>query len=188
MSDAHWDLLKKIAADLWPVVTLLLGIFAGAYITNRNQRKQWLLDNKRSEYRKLMTTLSECATQLLRVYAGVPVVMGEKDQRLLASAVTKSTNVIYSRLFIADEVKRLDVMKRWQGTVDTLRKEHDAAGFGKRHWRHLAWPLARGQDREREGQAFPTSRSAWNAEGLPNKTAGTACVGCKQVRADRAGL
>src|SRR5579862_1633005 len=100
MGQSNWELLKRIGADLWPVATLLIGIFAGAYITNRNQRKQWLLDNKRSEYRKLMTTLSECATQLLRIYGGLPVVMGEKDQRLLASAITKSTNVIYSRLFI----------------------------------------------------------------------------------------
>lgn len=131
MSQSHWDLLKKIAADLWPLVTLLIGVFAGAYITNRNQGKHWLLDNKRAEYRKLLTTLSECATQLLAAYANAPVALAGTDQRLLVKAVTNSTNVIYSRLFIADEIKTLDVMKRWHRAIDALRKGHDAAGFGE---------------------------------------------------------
>jgi hypothetical protein len=131
MSQPHWDLLKKLAADLWPLITLLIGVLTGAYITNRNQRKHWLLDNKRAEYRKLLTTLSVCATQLLSAYASAPVVLGTTDQRLLVKAVTNSTNVIYSRLFIADEIKHFNIMNRWQNAVDALRKGHDVTGFGK---------------------------------------------------------
>jgi hypothetical protein len=118
--------------NIWTLVAALVGIGFGSWLTTKNQRKHWLLDNKRAEYRKLLTTLSECATQLLAAYAGTPVVLAATDQRLLVRALTNSTNVIYSRLFIADEIKRLDVMKRWQGTVDTLQKDHDSAGFGKR--------------------------------------------------------
>ena len=55
--------------------------------------------------------------------------MGKSDHALLAKAATKSANVIYNRLFVAREVQRLNVMVRWQNTVDALRNGRDVQGF-----------------------------------------------------------
>jgi hypothetical protein len=129
MSDTHWDLLKKAVAELWPLVTLLIGIFVGGYISNRNQRKYWKLDNKRAEYRKLLTTLAECATRFATIYGIGPTALSPKEQRSIARAAERSGNVIYNRLFIADEMKRLNVMNRWRQTVDALRKDRNLNAF-----------------------------------------------------------
>ena len=130
MSQVHWEVVKRVVGELWPLITLLIGVFAGGYITNRNQRKFWVLDNKRAEYRKLLTTLSECASQVVRVYGRMQQVeMAKSDHALLAKAATKSANVIYNRLFIAREVQRLNVMERWQNTVDALRNGRNVQGF-----------------------------------------------------------
>jgi uncharacterized protein YneF (UPF0154 family) len=58
MTDALWNLLKEIVGDLWPVVTLLIGLFVGGYVSIRNQRKQWISDTKCREYRELMTAMT----------------------------------------------------------------------------------------------------------------------------------
>jgi hypothetical protein len=39
--------------------------------------------------------------------------------------------VIYSRLFIADEVKKLNILKRWEDMIDLLRRSRNIDGFGK---------------------------------------------------------
>jgi hypothetical protein len=131
MSDAHWDLLKKAVAELWPLVTLLIGIFVGGYISNRNQRKYWKLDNKWAEFRKLLTTLAECATRFVTIYGIGPMALSPKEQRSIARAAERSGNVIYNRLFIADEMKRLNVMNRWTQTMETLRKDRNMDAFTK---------------------------------------------------------
>jgi hypothetical protein len=39
--------------------------------------------------------------------------------------------VIYNRLFIADEVKKLNILKRWEDMIDLLRRSRNIDGFGK---------------------------------------------------------
>jgi hypothetical protein len=43
----------------------LLGVTLGAYLTRSWQRKQWLLDNKKTEYRELLSVLSQAAHCIL---------------------------------------------------------------------------------------------------------------------------
>jgi hypothetical protein len=129
MSDTHWELLKKAVEELWPLVTLLIGIFVGGYISNRNQKKYWKLDNKRAEYRKLLTTLAECATRFAMIYGVDPIVLSPKQQKSIARAAERSGNVIYNRLFIADETKGLNVMNRWKQTMEALRNDRNVDAF-----------------------------------------------------------
>jgi hypothetical protein len=43
----------------------LLGVILGAFLTRSWQRKQWLLDNKKAEYRELISILSQAAHYIL---------------------------------------------------------------------------------------------------------------------------
>jgi hypothetical protein len=60
-----------------------------------------------------------------------PVVASGEEQFTIGETARQSVDVIYKRLFIADEVKKLDVLKRWEATIDGLRKSHNVDTFGK---------------------------------------------------------
>jgi hypothetical protein len=129
MSQSHWDLLGKVAATVWPLITLILGILIGSYVANRNQRKHWLLDNKRGEYRKLVTTLTDCGSKLIVFYGPTHAIVGGKEERRVHEASRNAANVLYNRLFIARELEILSIFPRWQNAVSALQKSRDGKVF-----------------------------------------------------------
>lgn len=50
---------------------------------------------------------------------------------MIGEAARHSVDVIYNRLFIADQVRKLDVLRRWETVIDELRKNRSVDGFGK---------------------------------------------------------
>jgi len=50
---------------------------------------------------------------------------------MIGETARQSVDVIYNRLFIADEVKKLNVLKRWEDTIDLLRRSRNIDTFGK---------------------------------------------------------
>jgi len=48
---------------------------------------------------------------------------------MIGETARQSVDVIYNRLFIADEVKRLDVLKRWEDAIDKLRKSRNVDAY-----------------------------------------------------------
>jgi hypothetical protein len=123
-----WDLIVKTAGAAWPVVSVLIGVLVGAYIANRNQKKQWVADNKKQEYRELMTALSEAFNAVLD--ETVPnVAYGPEEQRAFARAKTKLVTAIGDRIFIAQELREMKVLDRWQSVVRDFHKTHDEKAF-----------------------------------------------------------
>ena len=117
--------------NVWAIAGPFVGILLGSWLTTRNQRRHWLLDNKRSEYRELLTTIADSGSKLLVFWGRNPVVASGEEQFTIGETARQSVDVIYNRLFIADEVKKLDVLKRWEATIDGLRKSHNVDAFGK---------------------------------------------------------
>jgi len=115
--------------SVWAIVGPLVGILLGSWLTTRNQRRQWLLDNKRSEYRELLTTIADAGSKLLVFWGRNPVVASGEEQFMIGETARQSVDVIYNRLFIADEVKRLDVLKRWEDAIDKLRKSRNVDAY-----------------------------------------------------------
>ena len=74
-------------------------------------------------------SLAECATRFAMIYGVGPTALSPKEQRSIARAAERSGNVIYNRLFIADEMKRLNVMNRWKQTMEALRKDRNMDAF-----------------------------------------------------------
>lgn len=127
----NWAMVREYASFSWNAVGPLAGVLVGAFIANRNQRKNWLLDNKRSEYRKLLTTISDAGSKFIVFYGAEPVVASGKQQFAIGETARKSVDVIYNRLFIADRVIKLNIEKRWEAAISALRKTHDINAFGK---------------------------------------------------------
>ena len=120
-----------IFLNVWAVVGPLVGVALGSWLATKNQRKHWLMDNKRAEYRKLLTTLSDCGSKFLTVYGHVPALTDSTERRMIREAARSSANVIYNRLFIASELRKLNIMDRWTNATSTLTKTHNGLAFTK---------------------------------------------------------
>lgn len=121
----------QIFSNVWAVIGPLLGVFLGSWLTTKNERKHWIADNKRAEYRMLLTTLSNAASKILRTEGNPINVLSPRDQREVSAAAERSANVIYNRLFIAREVEKLNVMERWNKALSAVEKNHGGIGFMK---------------------------------------------------------
>lgn len=129
MSHEHWETLTKTVAAIWAPLGPLLGVCIGAYLAKRWQRDQWIADNKRSEYRKLLTTLANTFTSILSLHS-TGVALGPKEQRTLSNLEVGASAVILDRLFIADEVNDMNLLKRWNKALRDYDKSRDGDAFG----------------------------------------------------------
>ena len=91
-------------------------MFVGQYYTRKSQRDQWLLDNKKREYRELLDALSAAHLYLMTNIAidkdgfalerhrpGPPEIEGYRIMRV--------------RIFIANEVKDQGLTKIWESAA-----------------------------------------------------------------------
>jgi hypothetical protein len=121
--------------DIWSVAGPLVGVLIGAYVANRNQRKHWIADNKKQEYRELLTALTRAFGAMLELRGAGMIALGPEDQRAYGAMETQALQIIRDRLFIADEVTQMDLLNRWADATKDFDSTHNprtfAAGFGK---------------------------------------------------------
>jgi hypothetical protein len=121
----------QIFLNVWAVIGPPAGIVLGSWLATRNQRRHWLLDNRRAEYRELLTTIAEAGGKFVVFYGMEPVVASGEEQFAIGETARTSVDVIYNRLFIADEVEKLNIQRRWEGAISALQKSHNVNAFGK---------------------------------------------------------
>jgi hypothetical protein len=117
--------------NVWAVIGPPAGIVLGNWLATRNQRKHWPLDNKRAEYRELLTTIAEAGGKFVVFYGTDPVAATGEQRFLIGETARISVDVIYNRLFIAEEIENLNIQRRWEESISTLRKTHNVDAFGK---------------------------------------------------------
>lgn len=116
--------------NVWAVVGPPAGIALGSWLATRNQRKPWLLDSNRAEYRELLTAIAEAGGKFV-VFDGMePVVATGEQKFMIGETARTSVDVIYNRLFIAREVETLHIQKRWETAISALQGTHDVNVFG----------------------------------------------------------
>ena len=120
---------------VWSVAGPLVGVLIGAYAANRNQRKHWIADSKKQEYRELLTALTRAFGTMLELRGTGIVALGPEDQRAYGAMETQALQTIRHRLFIADEVKQMDLLNRWADATRDFDNTHNprifATAFGK---------------------------------------------------------
>ena len=113
---------------IWSVVAPLVGVFTGAYLTKRWQREHWLMDNKRDEYREVIKALSVALVPILQ--SGKPEYIVSPEQRD-ARNVTEylSYEVLGNRIFIHEELEKINVYDRWVALVKSFDKDKNDNTF-----------------------------------------------------------
>jgi hypothetical protein len=112
-----------IILGIWGALGPIVGIYLGAHIANRNQRKQWLSDCKKEEYSSLLSAVTEASV----ICATLPLVQGPEEQSAAAAARKRVGEVAFSKIFIASAIKRLRVTQRWEDAVRSGNKSETFA-------------------------------------------------------------
>ena len=124
MSQEQWMLVEKVVDVILPVITALIGVWIGAHVADRNQRKQWVADNKKREYQELITALTHAFSAMLNRAAPL-VAYGPQEQRAFAATEEQALIAITDRIFIREEVDTMNVLKRWQELVRNINATGD---------------------------------------------------------------
>ena len=124
----HWSIVTDVTVRLWAALGPLVGVLIGAYITNRNQRKHWVADSKKQEFRELLGILTRSYDEILEKHTPM-VAYTPEDQRRHAEAEKSALAVIRDRILIARELEGIKLEQRWMLAMLKLDSQHDSLGF-----------------------------------------------------------
>jgi hypothetical protein len=117
--DAHkLAMIGSFIARAWGVIGPLVGVVIGAWLSRSWQRKQWVLDSKKAEYRELLSTLSQSIHSIMSnwEFPAEVVKVDEqiKEQRQRHDAYFAGEKVLKDRIFIDKKVHDAGIFQRWE--------------------------------------------------------------------------
>lgn len=113
----------------WSVLGPLVGIAIGSYLTTHSQKTHWVLDNRRAEYRKLLSTLTRSYSGIVNIYSRG--LISGRDELKAENLRLESLNVIRDRIFIAKEVGDMGLLQKWASAGDKFLRTRDYDEFAK---------------------------------------------------------
>ena len=119
----------RVSTVIWPVVALLIGVLAGGYIANRNQKKQWLADSQKQEYRELLSTLTTAATVLIDYYQTGNATHTPAEREQTFKVYADALRILQDRIFIAKAIKESKIYDRWTVAMQDLSAMEDVDKF-----------------------------------------------------------
>jgi hypothetical protein len=125
MPDPHPHL--TLFFGVWAAVGPLAGILVGHVLTRSWDKKRWLLDCRKQEFKELVTALSAEVAAMIQYQDAPrdsrgPIHQSHERLQKLREAHATAFNVISDRLYIANDVQELDVSHRFQDQMQKLRE------------------------------------------------------------------
>lgn len=105
------------------VVGSLSGVLIGQRVSQSWQRERWLLDQRTQEFRELLDALADSLRASLMMYAGA--ILEPEKQREIVETQANTMRVIRSRIFVIEEVVRLNIELRWGNALNRHRQDLD---------------------------------------------------------------
>ncbi len=116
---------------VWAAVGPLCGVLVGAGLSRSWDRRKWLNDNRKQEFRELMETLSEAASGMIsrQISRNWGEALTEKEAEQVSVSHMASLKVIKNRIFIAEDVKEMNLFNRWNDGIHAMRMAEDVRPF-----------------------------------------------------------
>jgi hypothetical protein len=111
----------------WASVGPLVGVIIGAMLTRAWDRRKWINENRKQEYRELLTTLTSACTALID--NAQLLVQTPADAIYARDEYFKSLRVLQDRIFIASEIQKLNLFDRWGTAMKDLQETKDVHKF-----------------------------------------------------------
>jgi len=133
--------IATIILTVWAALGPLVGVRYGNELARRSARMQWLADARTKEWRGLLTVLTTSMAIIVQSnISNRTVTMMEADLR----ANTAAGEALSNCLFIAQEVRRRELLERWNEAVETFRKDGDPKAFGEKFGRTIRFQIEDG--------------------------------------------
>jgi hypothetical protein len=106
---------------VWAALGPLAGILIGHVLTRSWQREQWLLDCRKEEFRELISALTAATVEFL-VFHTSKGTTTPQPMDVWLDAQKLAYRVIRDRIYIADEVERINVSDRYLKIAKDMRE------------------------------------------------------------------
>jgi hypothetical protein len=124
------ETLKSLGEGLktaWASVGPLVGVIIGAMLTRAWDRRKWINENRKQEYRELLTTLTSACTALIDNTQAI--VQSPAEQISARDEYFKSLRVLQDRIFIAHDIGKMNLFDRWGAAMKDLQATKDFRKF-----------------------------------------------------------
>jgi len=128
-----------IFLTLWAAVGPLVGILIGHYLVRSWQKRQWLADNQKEEYRKVLAGLNRLNMVL--------VDQSHRDAQELKEAVQEITIALNTSLFITDFLEKSNVAGDVLEAVRILDQGGSVDDYRKEYWKAINLIIASAKKR-----------------------------------------
>ena len=119
-----------IFLTLWAAVGPLVGILIGHYLVRSWQRRQWLADNQKEEYRRVLAGLNRLNMALVEQYCN-----GNVDAQEIKQAMEESTIALNTSLFITDFLEGSKVAGDVLAAVKKIDQGSSFDDYHKEYWK-----------------------------------------------------
>jgi hypothetical protein len=118
----HLDMSQvTLYLALWGALGPLVGIIVGHVLTRSWQRKQWILDCRKEEFREVTSDLTAATIELMMFIHSQRSHLPQPQTTWL-DAHRVATKTLASRIYIAPELKKLDVATRYLQIDEEIRE------------------------------------------------------------------
>jgi hypothetical protein len=122
---------STIVLGVWAAVGPLVGVRYGHDLGKRWQKEHWISDNKKQEYRELLGVLTDSFSTIIQ-FARTPkqtVLFTNDETQKRHAAEIAALAAIQNRLFIANEIRKLNLLDRWVSATRSFEDNRDRAKF-----------------------------------------------------------
>lgn len=123
-----WYSVGKYISTAWTAIGPLFGVLVGALLARSWDRRKWLNDNRKQEYRELLTALTDSATSLIEQAQSGSFRTFDQDVET-QTLYFKTIKLMQDRIFVAEEIARMKLFDRWGNAVEGLKGMKDIKTF-----------------------------------------------------------
>ena len=99
----------------------LIGILLGHFLTRSSQHAQWLRDNRKQEFKELVSAMSQYVIEHMSYESSQGTDLPQSKQAYL-DIMKATTCVLYDRIYIHDDLDKTDIPQRFLAIMDHFRE------------------------------------------------------------------
>jgi hypothetical protein len=123
---------QVFVTSAFSLLAAVTAAFIVHWLTRSREHRVWVRDCRMKEWQELLNSLTHAYMTLLLSPPGLKMNVLTPEEEPKKDALADVDIVLGTRIFIAKDVERLDVRKKWADNVSSFLAFHDKAAFKTR--------------------------------------------------------